>query len=148
MHCTHGPIQVPLTQLSPLSQTCLSCPNSVPPPILPLLFPLQTLLSSKALPVHQPESPALYFSIPLAVRRWGSVLFSRPAEGWREVSVTAPLWQGHFGDGVVGETVWSGGGRVWPWLFCSVEEHNGTTTPQRNAPPNCYYHKKRSAEPI
>lgn len=80
-----APIQVPLTQLSPLSQTCLSCPSSVhpppPAPILPLLFPLQTLLSSKALPVHQPETPELYFSIPLEVRRWGSRLFFLACRG-------------------------------------------------------------------
>lgn len=105
-----APIQVPLTQLSPLSQTCLSCPNSVhpppPTPILLLLFPLQTLLSPKALPVHQPETPALYFSIPLAVRRWDSVLFLLACGGVGEVSITAPprLRRGHFGDGAAGET--------------------------------------------
>lgn len=119
-----APVQVPLTQLSPLSQTCLSCPNSVhppttpTPPFSPCSFLYRHFYLPKPLPVHQPETPALYFSIPLAVPPVGFCsLFPGPAEGeWVGRGVRhSPLCgcgRGHFGDGVVGETrcnsVWWG----------------------------------------
>lgn len=152
MHCTHGPIQVPLTQLSPLSQTCLSCPNSVPPP--PPFSPRSFLYGHFYLPKPcRSTSPnPLHFTSLFPWQSAGGVLFSFP--GLRRGGQRCPsqplcgrdilemVWSASHG------AIWSGGGRIWPWLFCSVEEHNGTTTPQRNAPPNCYYHKKRTAEPI
>lgn len=63
MHCTHGPIQVPLTQLSPLSQTCLSCPNSVPPPHSPLALSFTDTSISQSLagpPARIPCTLLLY----------------------------------------------------------------------------------------
>lgn len=151
------PIHVPLTQLAPLSQTCFSCPNSVTPhaTLTPFALSLtdspnfQSLagpptLNLCTLLLYSPGSQPVGFS-----------LFFRPAEGWKEVDRKAVRAQW-----------WLRRGTFWRWcgwyspVQCevvgvefgrgpfSVGQHNGTMNPQRNVPPNCYYHKKRAAEPI
>lgn len=77
MHCTHGPIQVPLTQLSPLSQTCLSCPNSVPPPpFSPCSFLYRHFYLPK--PCRSTSPNPLHFTSLFPWQSAGGVLFSFP----------------------------------------------------------------------
>lgn len=74
MHCTHGPIQVPLTQLSPLSQTCLSCPNSVPPtPFSPRSFLYRHFYLPK--PCRSTSPNPLHFTSLFPWQSAGGVLF-------------------------------------------------------------------------
>lgn len=119
-----APIQVPLTQLSPLSQTCLSCPYSVtlllllhhPHPALALSFTDTSIFQSLAGP---PARNPLHFTSlfpwqPAGGRGGGSVPPTPrgPRGGGGERCPSRPLrGEGIFGDGVVGKR--HGGNSAW-----------------------------------
>lgn len=114
-----APVQVPLTQLSPLSQTCLSCPNSVHQPPCPPFSPCSFLYRHFYLPkpCRSTSPKPLHFTSLFPWQSAGGVLFSfspGPRRGG-ERCPSQPLCgcgEDILGDGVVGETrcnsVWWG----------------------------------------
>lgn len=156
MHRTPSPHPCPPNSTQPPFYTCLSCPDSVPPPChscTPLALSLTDSSNFQSLASPSTLNPSTLLLYSPGSRPVDFSVFFKPAEGWRELDRGAVralrwLWRGYFGEPVVGAVRCSVMGVEFGRGSCSVREHNGTMNPQKKCPPNCYYHKKRPAEPI